>query len=616
MSREFSSLHLKSANVTASGKPRLEDDEFNIFMKDDIGLYQDNYKLEKFQSGRIYLTNKRIVFINNLYTAMNISMNLKYVERIELSNRFLKSSPKITIYLSDISNINNEKVLQSERKILITWMCPICTCLNELFISMNHLKKMKASHDNLPTCHTCGVQASLETIENSINQKFLEGDKQIDLVSSEGVECLNCTFNNHPSLINCEICGAALINRSNSQSYMLTQSNGINSVLNLSTLTVHRNLNLNILKLSFRSGGQQEFYQYLLETLDKSAVLDTENELVDNQKDQLLVSNGIHGLANISLKKNHEDSLLLGKSIQDLDQLLSKANELISLSRKYQNILIKQKTNEQEIDANLELLINSKQSVENLNVLLKNNQIQKSLTNSKNISALNLLKSGKSYTVNSSHFNNSYIDELARSIYDFLVDQNMLDAKIGLITIYDLFLLYNKSRQINLIKPEELFQAVQRFEALKFGVVVTKIGLSDSTNANMRDEDSSHIYAISKKNNNYTMKILEYISENPGLSTQQLQIKLQMNNFILKHILNNLIESSDVVIDSSVRGFTYWKNEILNQKSDSASKPKIHTSTSKLDKTEMETVSKVIPYISSGDIKSKRYEDLKSLNFN
>lgn len=609
MSTNFSSIHLKPVDLSFSGRPLLAEDEYITFIKNDIGLYQDEYKIKNFQSGRVYLTNKRIIFVNNTYTNKNISIQLNHIDKAELSNGFLKSSPKVVIHL--LGFIDQKSETSKKNTITTTWVCPICTYLNEYQTTGENLETKKYSPDLLPICSNCGVKTNYDSIENSINKNLAGRKKSIDLISSDGIECHKCTFVNHPSLINCEVCGASLQHSSNVDLYLSTQNKNKKSDLQFETLEIYGKLNIDIIKLSFRNGGNKDFYLNLVEMLNsKEAIKDLS---VFPKKNENIMLNGIHGLQNVSLQENHDDTLLLGKSVQDLDQLLSKANELITLSKKFQNILIRQKVNEQEIDANFEFWINSKKSVSKLNVLMTDNQIGKSITAHKNINALNTLKLENGTNDNVSHFSKTYIDELARCLYEFLIDENILDKNLGLITINDLYLLYNKSRQIDLVAPEEIWDSVQRFEHLGFNIQVTQILLHDKQQIQTSKKKQTHVYTLSKKNQNYSKKVFDFICSNPGLTTEQLQINLRVNNFILKHILNSLIDESKIVIDLTVRGCTYWENQILYPKSNLLEKG------TKLIENKPEDYSKNAPifpsYIYDNDIASKRFEDLQDLKF-
>lgn len=643
MPTEFTTPYFKHVGLSSSGRPILNDHEHDIIMKNGIGLYQGDYKVKNYQSGRLYLTNQRIIFVNDTHKNLHLSLDLSQIDTTELYNGFLKSSPKIILRLKDQNDHDTTNLREGE--FTLTWVCPICSYSNDLRLSSSQFDKMKYCDSELPACNTCGVKCTYDVISkyfllnNDTTQKA-----PIDLVSFDGSQCPNCTFINHPSMTKCEICGFKLIEHSTGlgRAYPpASKKNTKTSDVKLTLLEdIDSEIDLNIVKFSFRNGNQKLFYESLKASLQNHQTSDSVTGIKQNKdslkteingipSSQATFSNGIHGLTSHSQQQNYEDSLLLGKAVQDIDQLMSKAKDLISLSKKYQSFLMKTNRNDKAFDQNVELLQSSKTSLANLNHIVDNDRIGKSINNAKITNALNLLKSGKPSADTASKLPTLYLEELARNICDFLINGDVLDKKNGIITFYELYSMYNKARQINLITPEEAFDAIMKFEQLGLNLKVTKVSLSLEENVT----SSSFFYIISKKNNNssITAKIINNICANPGISIRNLQKRyFDMSFIILKTILDGLVYKGELVIDTTLEGNTYWPNEILNfaKTGDkiaarNGSVGKIRESKNMIGEIEnpdnlaMSDLSSIFEAsrIYSADITSERYKELEDLTF-
>lgn len=607
MPHVFLTNFLKPLKVSPSGRPSLFENEHDIMMKNEIGIYQDNYKLKYYQCGRLYLTNQRIIFINDRYNNLNLFLNIDDISTIQYTGKFLKSNPKIILKLKDnINHSYNSDILQ--KKSNLRWICPICYFSNDIELSEKEVADLKEGKKDLPFCITCGVQSTVEIIRNSLSSNFdCNQNNSIDLLSFDKSQCSVCTFINHPSMVKCEICGADLQNEKN-----LPIEKSYNIQLKLETDQNFDVLDLTNVKFSFRNGASRTFFECLKNVMSR----DSEDTKMGINKDSSIVfkpSNGIHGLTNQTTQRNYEDSILLNNSIQDLDQLMKKANDLIMLSKKYQNILLKSNhhsiKDDEAVTQNLELLKNSKTSINKMNSIIKKNQIDQSINKRKAISALNRLKEGLSSNTKSK-LPTLYLDELARNIGDFIISENILDKNNGIITTLELYYLYNKEREINLISAEELSDAISRFKSLNLNLEVTKISFSKLA-------DKEAVFAISKKNQKISVssKVLKVILSNPGISILQLQkIHVNVNYFIIKTILDKLLVSGDIVVDTTLKGNFYWPNNIMNNNnSDSKNSGK------KMEKSISLGSSGISSIFTTGNsrslIASHTFNDLKDIQF-
>lgn len=627
----FRSIYFERVGVTPGGRPKLDYDEYVIRIAFSTGLYQDDFKIKGYQNGRLYLTNRRVIFIEETSESESVGINILHIDQLDYYSGFLKSSPKIVLKLKHQPEVLSMK--KSDRKMLsISWVCPICSFSNDFTTTLSNLDMMRSNGSSLPTCENCGISSTFELLKKSMaHKKQQETPGVVDLMTFNESECPKCTFINHPSMVQCEICGTDLPNLW-SNSFVDSENNPLvsKSPINLMTLEPYKSIDLNVVKISFRKGGHSEVYEDLKRIIENNdehsnKIKNEANLLESKQIGNFSSFKGIHGLANKSEQQNQEASLLLSKSLQDLEQLLSKAEELIDLSKKYQ-LLMKNMKPGGEKDINFTLLSESRKSVTKLQDIMQNDQIQKSINKTKNINSLNSLKKCKS-TTKVSGMPLEYIKELSRSIYDFLTDENILDKNNGLVTMFELYSLYNNSRQVNLVTPEEFFGAVVKFEEIGDGLAVSKVSTVRKEYKNDADtiDGGAFIYVISKKNGSKDVnrKVFLTVSSNPGIRIMEIQAHIQVNYLILKSILNALVNDGSLTIDESIEGCTYWPNEILEANALNAdvstnnlSFPKCDSTMDKGEKADGLPKNSKITVTQNNNIgNSEWYKELRNLDF-
>ncbi|KAG9246205.1 vacuolar protein sorting protein-like protein [Calycina marina] len=272
-------MFLQHLDLTTALRPLYLEDEVLLFVQDNVGLYEGKYKIPDHQNGQIYLTSHRICYVDNDQARKNsVAIDLKDIEGYEISARFLKSSPKITLVPKPskrcslhtrVSNFGtpsrsnpasplgrgespfNLPKSDPAPKSLGTWICPICSFSNP--VPSNFDPTTASSHTPLAPCLACGVKPLLAhvlkaAITNATNRSpiqssspsrtsfvtrsqtgtpqpsseiwedtsSLKDNAQFTHGKNSGAsaQCPRCTFLNDPSLMTCEICGAPLLSES------------------------------------------------------------------------------------------------------------------------------------------------------------------------------------------------------------------------------------------------------------------------------------------------------------------------------------------------------------------------------------------------------------------
>lgn len=287
--------------MTISKTPTLQDDETIRASEQNVCLYKGNQE-SKYEKGWVYLTDHRLCYVDDDRPEDNsIGLDLNQVENAEYAAKFVRSSGKITLMLRDDQ-------APEEVSVDRTWVCPICTFSNQLS------KAFVTGRSALPTCLNCGVMASPEAIQaSSLNQLSPAA------VGSEVKEivCSRCTFSNHPSLVECEICGFLLKPKTESK-------------ISLG----------GVVKLSFRGGGSKQFYGKLREVLEDAKEPQPQTSQTSTplpETDALAIKFGIHSIEEAANSKHERGDAVMVEAFADLRALMSRAEEVIKLVEAYGN---------------------------------------------------------------------------------------------------------------------------------------------------------------------------------------------------------------------------------------------------------------------------------------
>ncbi|CDK25883.1 unnamed protein product [Kuraishia capsulata CBS 1993] len=565
----YNSKYFKKAELSSSGRP-VQLGETDILIQDGVGLYQGNYKLITHQDGRVYLSDKRLVYVHNSHITKpgespNLALDLLDVDSIEYYAGFLKSSPKITLHMNKLKSHVTNVILQD-----VSWACPICYFANELpKAQVGKIVSAPGNASNFPKCRTCGVPAPAELILRLI-ETSVSKPHESHTVTGKGFQCDKCTFLNHPSMTNCEMCGHLL------KEHPGVEDQGVNLQIEEST-----DFDEFTIKISFHKSGSKIFFDKLESAVEmakwnKLTESDRINRGVINDEPPSVPQLGIHGLQAVTMKKNLESSNLLNDSIQDLENLMSKAKQLIGLSETYQSLLMSSRSQTSKIDDNLKILKESKTTIKILDSIITTNEISQAQKDKSKSNYLWSLRKPSVTDVNRSGYSELYIDELARQIYEFIMNENLLDRS-SVVSMYELYSMYNTARGLSLVSPLELYDAVKKFETLRFNVrmfeiPLVSVNLSDLTSLSPAKKTESRndgkMYVISRSDfssSSTANRLLEIINTLDGVSVLGLQNHpgLSMNFMILSSMVTQLCMDGKVCVDIRLEGAFFYKNEIL-----------------------------------------------------
>ncbi|KAF8473947.1 EAP30/Vps36 family-domain-containing protein [Kalaharituber pfeilii] len=488
---------LKRPDLTPAARPLLFPDESFVFAQDGIGLYSGKYKIPNYQNGCAYLTTHRACYVDNAeprkYT---VAIDLKDVDRYDYYTGFLRSSPKITFYLNTSTPIEAPIEAQGHssntasprtstpntaspaiRPAGSTWICPICSFSNP--VPSNYVPQI-TPQSSIPPCLACGIRPQPLVLDKAlIAQHFTPsipslpslsiptgfsaprtsaGQPLLTSTSKTGFPCPRCTFENHPSLTSCEMCGERLISLDIPDEALLdgiARSESPGPLL-LEVLKIGDEGRIDCVKFSFRAGGAPTFYEKLKNVIIQrkwllqnappvpkprqpgdgagGALADIIGE---GERTKIL---GIGGLERQGDTVRKNNDLMMRGALDDLESLMGRAKEMVALAESFATRLA---STQSPLSSEATRALQSSTTALGLSTLSKD-QVSADL----------------------------YLTDLARQIAEFLSDDRkaLLKREGGVITLIDLWAIYNRARGIDLISPSDMEKAARLFEKLKLPV--------------------------------------------------------------------------------------------------------------------------------------------------
>ncbi|KAL2832439.1 amidase signature domain-containing protein [Aspergillus cavernicola] len=487
----LTTMFFKVLDLTTALRPSLLPDETLLFVQDAVGLYEGKYKVANYQNGHVYLTSHRVCYV---------------------AAGFLKASPKITIYPKPLKNADRSRSsgaspsrsrplrtqlagtpsLLSQvsapsytppppNPVNATWVCPICSFSNP--VPSNFDRSTATNSTPIPPCLACGIKPPFTTIlkaaitaaasqeGSSTNPAApqtapgspFQGNGRESVSNGDGsVTCPRCTFLNHPSLLECEICGASLLTvnplRAPSHQGRSDSPAPIFEEGNIRNTDVSDNI-----KLSFRDGGEKIFLERLKGALIQRKWLLYNAPPAPQQPSQPQPTSssdltaaslgvtaqprspgvGIAGLERRGLEARRNNELVIGNAFEDLEALMSSAKQIVALA---------------ETLARDSGIASGETSAETSAVL------------SESAAALGMVTTKDMLGSSASSL---YLSELSRNLAEYLTDdrKGVLQKEGGIISLIDLWSVFNRSRNgVELVSPSDFQRAAELWEKLKLPV--------------------------------------------------------------------------------------------------------------------------------------------------
>ncbi|KAK7957082.1 uncharacterized protein PG986_006304 [Apiospora aurea] len=519
-------MFLKHIDLTTALRPSYLDGEALTFVQDNVGLYEGKYKLPNQQKGQVYLTTHRICYVDSQEPRKHsIALDLKDIERYEFYAGFLKSSAKVTLIPKPAKRASLQSRAAAAafspsspsphpsaraspaapvQATSATWVCTICSFPNP--VPSNFDPTTANVHTPLPPCLACGIKPALThvlkaSINNATSRQAAPGipsrpqsgfsplsrdrgppadgvggsspsgadfssaasTPDLNTGAGSGFQCPRCTFENHPSLLSCEICGAPLISQEVSSSITpitpRTDSPGpILATGNVTGLETPESV-----KISFRAGGEKIFYERLKVCmvqrkwlLHEAPPIPRANRVAEGDNGTLSRTGsgagrtktaGIAGLEQMGLDRRRNNELMIGTSFEDLEALMASAKDIVALAESFAR----------QVNGG------SDNATTEANALLAESASQLGLITTKDIVG------GGSGSASES----LYLSELSRNLAEFLTDdaRGVLKKAGGVMSLVDLWAMFNRARGgVELVSPNDFEKAARLWEKLKLPV--------------------------------------------------------------------------------------------------------------------------------------------------
>ncbi|KAK4977443.1 Vacuolar protein-sorting-associated protein 36 [Elasticomyces elasticus] len=518
-------MFLRQIDLTTALRPSLYPDETLLFVQDAVGLYEGKFKIANYQNGHAYLTSHRACYVdNNEPRKYSVAVDLKDVDHPEYTARFLKSSPKITLYpkppkrasLAIRSPVPSHASLNGATNSSpttrsgtparpsftpatlstatnVTWVCPICSFSNP--VPSNFDPVIANAHTPIPPCLACGikpplvhvVKAAIASMSN--RQGSATSDRAQVARSVEGTAnpaphvrtpnnyhtvdpapttfpCPRCTFHNHPSLLTCEICGASLVSIGDRRPQVEGQIIGRpeSPGPSLPLLPVGDDLTESI-KFSFRAGGEKAFFERL-----KGALVQRKWLL---QSAPPVPKPNFDGMGRPSGRSDNSieaHQLLSRPRIVGIAGLERRGFEL----RKNNEVVIGSAFEDLEalMTSAKEVIAMAERFAAQSNGGSNGSPAEASAILSESASAMGLVTT-KDMLGTGSASESLYISELSRNLAEYLTDdaRGMLRREGGIMSLVDLWAVFNRTRGgVELISPSDFEKAARMWDTLRLPI--------------------------------------------------------------------------------------------------------------------------------------------------
>ncbi|KAI5307362.1 hypothetical protein KEM56_006032 [Ascosphaera pollenicola] len=494
-------MFLIPVDLTTALRPVLLPDESLHFVQDAVGLYHGRDKIPDRQNGHAYLTSHRICYVDGEDPRKrSLAVELRNVERAEIQAGFLRSSPKISLYqkktktwgISDKGSIAsatldaNAAAQQRQsrpdptRVVNATWICTICSFANPVPLNFNP-ETANAYGTPLPPCLACGIKVSFATLLKAAISARSEGlshsvrnananagaapvSQPVNSKNAATLTCPRCTFENHGSIMSCEMCGASL---------QSIPERGVARVPVAEQANLPSFQPTDVLKLSFRSGGDRTFYERLKNALvqrkwmlanappvpkleqqsNPSSPGRNSSPIWDESKQIQRKPNavGIAGLERQRQEARHNNEAVIGDAFEDLETLMASAKQIVALAESF------------AATAGAGTPINDAAGTQEASTIL---------------SQLGSLVTTKDVLGSGSSSETLYLTELSRSLAEWLTapppsasGSSILNREGGIMALVDVWSLFNRARNgVELVSPTDFRKAADLWSKLKLPV--------------------------------------------------------------------------------------------------------------------------------------------------
>uniref|UniRef100_A0A7M5WY60 Vacuolar protein-sorting-associated protein 36 n=1 Tax=Clytia hemisphaerica TaxID=252671 RepID=A0A7M5WY60_9CNID len=147
-----------------------------------------------------------------------------------------------------------------------------------------------------------------------------------------------------------------------------------------------------------------------------------------------------------------------------------------------------------------------------------------------------------------------YHEELAKQLSTFL--SGFIEKEGGFITLTDVYCRFNRARGMELISPDDVFQAAQILEKMNLPVRLRKF-----------DSGVLVIQSVSHSEEEMIQKTYSQVEEAGSLSSEELSQLLNMALTLARERLLLAEQSGKLCRDDSLEGLRFYPNKFVEMES-------------------------------------------------
>ncbi|KAF8624313.1 hypothetical protein AX15_005943 [Amanita polypyramis BW_CC] len=402
-------------------------DEHIHTAQDAVGIYFGSHKAPNHQSGTLHLTTHRLFYIDVRNPRHHsFALDLALVVQTDYYAGLFKSSAKVTLHLRSPDTAHSDQT---------TWECQVCGYKNP--------PRLIPSTTTTSICSLCGVPRSSH-LSTSLPVSSSTSPAPPPEIS---IACPACTFLNHPSLSNCEICSTPLPPRPATKSAPSSRPGSP------SPAGVDDPDAIQILKLSFRKGGDKPFYATLKNCLKAKPwqVGKPLDDLVGRQN-----TIGISGILHTVQTSAQGEQDHLRDALRDLEALMATAKDMVRLAAELNEKLTAVSSTTTAVTTTTATQPGS--SPQPSSTPVPSTEPEEATFIRSSLSQLGLQMANTPVTPDMIKDERKWIEELARELAGVLQGGIMKDR--GIIALDEVWGGWNRARGVALIPPSTFLQVV------------------------------------------------------------------------------------------------------------------------------------------------------------
>jgi len=285
--------------------------------------------------------------------------------------------------------------------------------------------------------------------------------------------------------------------------------------------------------IKLEEGRREDFISWVTKACEMKTWEQTnQSEQKENKKEQGFTTSsaGIGGIIRKQKLQIERNEKVAEEALQDLDSLMKKAKEMVVLIERYR-AQVDQSAKKAEEDGE------------------QGDQAQQDADSTELVSLL--INVGIASPVTKSAAGDLFFEELARQIADFLMEGKKLQRLGGMITLPDLYCLYNRARGTELISPDDLLASAKLMSILHLPM-------------HMRSFESGVIVIQANEFNDKTMSenLLKYISQDSnGVTAIQVSAQFKISLVIANQNLLTAEKLGYLCRDETIDGIRFFPNE-------------------------------------------------------